>query len=292
MFKFNLKSFCCCISLFLIAFFLFVSKADAQTKICDSLNSEKKVLATNILKSQHLYNCCDDTILNCLNQKPKCKLSERLANDICKRVNKNQPRPEIEQQLAFRARSMMSFGAPAIISLKNIPYAGNMDAPVKLVIYACTRCPFCGKITSPLYNQVISGSLKGKVQLFFKPFPLRSHEGSAEGGKGIIAAHKLNKFWPFLLKLYNNFDSFSESKMEEWAKEEGMDIAEFKKIYSAKETKDMLVESKREGIRNNVTATPTIYINGRNYLGSLDIETLTDVLLEEYDMIKNDLYVK
>ena len=49
------------------------------------------------------------------------------------------------------------------------------------------------------------------------------------------------------------------------------------------DTRRALIKSKKEGLRNKVNATPTLFINGRRYLGDLDRASLQDVLEEAAD---------
>jgi protein-disulfide isomerase len=51
-----------------------------------------------------------------------------------------------------------------------------------------------------------------------------------------------------------------------------------------------LVEMKKEGIVNNVEATPTFFVNDRKYLAELTPEEVIDVLEEEFDRIKGIRY--
>jgi protein-disulfide isomerase len=98
-----------------------------------------------------------------------------------------------------------------------------------------------------------------------------------------VAAEQQRKFWPFLLKLYSEYDSFSVDRLEEWAAAAGLDRAAFVKAMKDPATRKRLVLSKKEGLRNGVDATPTLFINGRRYYGDLDHDSLLDVLDEAAD---------
>ncbi len=264
---------------------LFAHGAQAQTPICDKLSGKQKTLAKEILGSQHPYDCCDDIIANCLEQKPICALAHRLAENVCRRVSEKQDKATIIRGLSRRARSMMP-GNKAKIELKGVPVVGGKQAPVTVVEYACARCPYCSKITPKLYDAVAKGPLKGKVKLYFKPFPIRGHEFSKETGLGFIAANKLGCFWDFLIYTYKHFDSFCIHKQSDWAEAVGMDRAEFEQAISDPNTRELLVDSKKEGIVNKVDATPTFFINGRKYVGDINYKELVDVLEEEHENVQ------
>ena len=54
----------------------------SQTPECDRLGDERRGLAAGILKSEHPYACCDDTIQHCLKKNKICPLAVRLADNI------------------------------------------------------------------------------------------------------------------------------------------------------------------------------------------------------------------
>ena len=49
---------------------------------------------------------------------------------------------------------------------------------------------------------------------------------------------------------------------------------------------------KKEGIVNDVQATPTFFVNGRKYLAELTAEEVVDVLEEEFDKIEGVRYLQ
>lgn len=262
--------------------------ASAQTKSCDQLTGEKLVLAKKILSTQHPYSCCDSTISKCLEKKNPCPIAILLANSICNRVARGENENKILRALSTRAKSMNPYAQKAKIDINGIPVAGVKTAPVTLVVYACARCPFCSKLVPQLYDAVTTGKLKGKVKLYFKPFPLKSHEYSKEGGLAMVAAIKLGHFWNYLIRMYTNFDMFCVDKLSDWAELEGMDPTKFKLLMTDKNVRNELIASKKEGLAIKVTATPQLFINGRKYFGFLDLNEVTDVLNEEYQRLKSD----
>ena len=253
-----------------------------QTAVCDSLSGGKRDVAQAVLNSQHPYDCCDATIAACLAKPKPCRLAQRLANMVCREAKAGKSRAEIERSLTRRASSMMPSGKKYTIDLSVTTPAGSSGAKVTLVAYVCARCPFCARLVPQLYRSVASGKLKDKVRLYVRPFPIRSHKYSTEGGMAMMAAQKLGKFWEMLLFMYSHFDQFDPAQLPDYAAAQGMDRERFRQLLSDKSLRQLLVESKKEGVRNKVDATPTLFINGRKYTGNLDIDTVVDVLEEEH----------
>lgn len=266
------------------------SAARAQTPACDPLTGDAKAVAAELLASQYPYDCCDETIGQCLKAAKVCRLAWRLAEDVCRRAAAGQDKERIVRALSRRARSMMPGGKRATIDLTDLKPAGAPAAPVEVVEYACARCPYCAKSTPKLHEAVTSGPLKGKARLFFKTFPIRSHEYSKEAGLGFVAAARMGDPWPFVLHTYAHFDLFCLDKRAEWAAAVGLDAAEFTRLLEDPKTRDMLIESKKEGLRNKVEATPTFFIDGREYVGDLDLPVLMDVVEEAWERAQGMTY--
>lgn len=270
--------------LFVAAMLLVPRLAAAQTATCDALSGDKKSLATAIMNDQHPYDCCDGTISECL-KTSKCTLPKRLAEHICRMAAAGKDRATIERSLSQRATSMMS-ARPVPIDLSRAERAGEANAPVALTLYLCARCPYCAKLVPQLHKAVTEGSLKGDVKMFAREFPIRSHQGSTEGGMAMVAARRLGKGWRFILHLYSIFDRFDPANLPSCAEQHGMDKAAFTGLLGNAEVRRELVASKKEGVRNRVNATPTLFINGRKYTGDLDYDTVVDVLEEEAERVR------
>jgi len=170
------------------------TRADAAP--CDRLSGGQLSLARKVFAATYPYDCCDETLERCLKQKPVCKLAQRLREDICRRVMRGEDEKKIKSALERRARSMTPAARRAAIDLAGVTPAGDPGGKVAVVVHACARCPFCSKVVPELHRLVTGSGLKGKVALYFKPFPISSHAGSAEGGLAFIAAQKLGRLWP------------------------------------------------------------------------------------------------
>ena len=268
-----------------LALALQLISASAIAAPCDRLSGDKRGLAEKLFRSTYPYDCCDETLDRCLKQKSVCKLAKRLRDDICRRVLRGDDEKKVKTALDRRSRSMTPVTKKASIDLAGLTPAGDPTGKVVVVAYACARCPYCGKVVPELHRLATASGLKSKVVVYFKPFPISDHKGSVEGGLAFVVAHKLGRFWPYVLKLYAEYDRFSVSKLAEWAAAVGMDRAAFEKEMSSAENRRRLVESKKEGLRNSVDATPTLFISGRRYQGDLDRDSLLDVLDEEADRV-------
>jgi hypothetical protein len=264
--------------------------AHAETPTCDGLSGSQEFLAAELLATRRVYDCCDDTIANCLEKNPTCSLAFRLSENVCRRVADGQPRTRIVDALRKRARNTLPRESKAEIDLAGLSVAGEASAPITLVEYACPRCPYCAGMTPRVHDAVVKGPLAGKVKLYLKTFPLRGHRGSKESGLAFLAAEELGHFWEFVSYYFQHFREFSVRKQLAWAEAVGMDREAFQKAMADPGVRQSLVEIKKEGIKNYVESTPTFFVNGRKYDAELSHEELIDVLEEEFEKIEGIRY--
>jgi protein-disulfide isomerase len=268
-----------------------VTPSAGQTPACDALRGARRHLAERVLESEYVYECCDQTIAQCLAARPTCELAVRLAENVCRRVAQGEDESRIRRALSRRARSMVGGGAVAEFDLSSSPAAGSGDAAVTVVVYACARCPYCSRLVPALYRAVTVGPLRDEARLVFRVFPIRGHEHSTEAGLAFAAAQGMGKFWEFLLYAYAHFDTFSVEAQPEWAAAVGLDPAAFSARVTDPAIREALVASKKEGLLNGVEETPTLFINGRRWVGDLEIGEVVDALEEEAARVRGRTWV-
>jgi protein-disulfide isomerase len=106
---------------------------------------------------------------------------------------------------------------------------------------------------------------------------------STKGGLAMVSAATLGRFWPFTVHLYRSFDSFCPKLLAEWAEAVGINRAAFEREYADPKTREVLVAAKQEGLRNKVSATPGVFVDGRPYVYELTSDAVLDVLQEAYE---------
>lgn len=250
---------------------------------CEVLSSEEKAVAEAAMASAKGYGCCSGaTIAQCL-KKTDCSLAPRLSDEACRLAGKGKDKGQVEASLAKRAESMSPTAPAFSIALDPAAMAGDARAPVTLVAYACSRCPFCKTAIMSLYEEVTSGSLRGKVKLYLRPFPLKSHPESASGDLAMIVAGRQGRFWPYVLAQFNRFHDFDPKRLGDTAEAAGLDRAEFEKGMADPKNRDLLEQSKKEGLRNKVEGTPSFFIDGRRYDYDLDLSVVVEALNEVYE---------
>jgi protein-disulfide isomerase len=114
----------------------------------------------------------------------------------------------------------------------------------------------------PLLKQVLE-KYPNDVKLVFKNFPLSSHKFAFKASVAAMAAHRQGKFWQYHDAVFANYNKLNDRKLDDLAKEVGLDLEKFKKDINDPMLKKKVQQDQQEGVDAGVRGTPTIFINGR-----------------------------
>ncbi len=93
-----------------------------------------------------------------------------------------------------------------------------------------------------------------------------------------LAAQAQDKFWPMHDKLFANGRRLSTETIAAIAKDIGLDMEKFRADAQSANVKQMLRKDIADGDKVDIQGTPTIFINGKRYNGSLEMPLLKPVL--------------
>jgi thiol-disulfide isomerase/thioredoxin len=159
------------------------------------------------------------------------------------------------------------------------PSKGNQAGRITVVEFVDYECPHC-KQAQALLAQVVA-EYANDVKVYFKHFPLSSHSNARLAAEGAVAAHKQGKFWPYDEKVWANSENLTPAALEKAAKAAGADVARWRGDMESDAVKNRVQADKSEGSDLGISATPSIYINGRKYGDPLEFASLKDWIDEE-----------
>ena len=164
---------------------------------------------------------------------------------------------------ARAARADEDFDKVYSIAIADSPVRGEKDAPVTIVEFSDFQCPFCARAT-PIVAEVLK-KYPGKVKYVFKHYPLPFHPAARPAALASMAAQEQGKFWEMHDVLFQNQATLDAGKLEEYAKQAGLDVARFKKDLEAKKAEyDKRVEAEMAlGQTVDVRGTPTHFVGGK-----------------------------
>jgi protein-disulfide isomerase len=209
-------------------------------------------------------------LAQCVLESRDCSACLPAAIVIAKAVRDGLAREQVE---GLYRRRFDAAGAKTI-SLEGSPSRGPAGAPVMLVEFADFECPFCQHIAPDL--DALWEKRKTKVLFVYKFMPLAMHTHGEPAARAAIAAQVQGKFWEMHHQLFANGAHLEESDLQAYAKAIGLDLERFRSDMQSGATKARIDADRKLADALGVTGTPTIFINGRQYDGKLDIDEWVD----------------
>jgi len=133
----------------------------------------------------------------------------------------------------------------------------------------------------PQLEQVLKNNPE-KVKLVFKNFPLRNHQYAASAAMAALAADAQGKFWEFHDRLFADFNSINDQKIQDIARELGYKTAEFEKQMADPGILSRIRQDVQDGTAAGVQGTPTVFINGKQ-LRSRTLKEFQDLIDKELE---------
>ena len=182
------------------------------------------------------------------------------------------------------------------IDVKARPVRGNPNAKVVMVNYDDFECPFCSRVHSTLFPQLLK-EYGDRVAFIYKDFPLSEiHPWAihASVDANCIAAQNADAYWDFADYIHSNQSVVNKeanrdaqfAALDHIALNEGVKF----KLDSAKlqacvkdQKSDVVTASVKEGEALGVTGTPTMFVNGEMMDGArslAEIRSLFDSALQ------------
>lgn len=229
-----------------------------------ALSQEERARFVNVAKAE-LCPCPDSSVSldECLSKPAlQCGIAQQSATVIAMGIKEGLNQTDILDQLAEFievSRKAHEF------DLSQIPFKGDADASVKIVEFADFQCPYCREAANTL--DAAHKKFGDDVAIYFMNFPLSAHSEAELAARAAVAAQKQGKFWPMHDLLFQHQKQLSPSKIDQFARQIGVNFDKFKKDLNDPATAQRVRTDKAAGEKANITGTPTIFINGTRYMG-------------------------
>jgi protein-disulfide isomerase len=208
-------------------------------------------------------------------QKNPCRKSVAALRYIVKLVEKGYTDSEVTESLAKRYRPV----TPKKIDIAAAPRKGSPTAKITLIEFADYECPHCRRL-QPVLKQIVD-EFPNDVKLYFKHYPLPQHTNARLAAEAAVAAQKQEKFWQFQDKLWAKSEELTPAEIEKAAKEIGLDMSKFRQDVSSEEVKARVQKDRSDGAAAGLQATPTLYIDGREYTDGRDSDSLREWIKDQ-----------
>lgn len=146
---------------------------------------------------------------------------------------------------------------------------GNPDAPIKIIEFSDTECPFCQKIHPTLKKVMDNYGKNGRVAWVYRHFPLDIHSKAKKEAEATECAAELGgnqKFWEYLDRLFeitpaNN--GLDPARLLEIAEYVGLNKAKFEQCLASGKYAERVQSDFADGVQVGVRGTPyNVLISG------------------------------
>lgn len=203
---------------------------------------------------------------------------EQIRSDLI-RIVKNQKAEHVKAELLDKLRStgqlQLLLDRPSMprVTIASDAFfkRGKPNSKVQLVEFADYKCPHCAESARAI--EKVYAKYAKQVEFVFIDFPVLPG-ASRRLAESAYCAGQQDKFWEYHKLLFERQRDSTESSIEAFAAELKLDISAFKACLASDAPGDFIIMSKKEGERLGVSATPTVFLNGRRLLGQLNFDNL------------------
>jgi len=159
---------------------------------------------------------------------------------------------------------------------------GDENAPVTMVEYASFTCNHCADFATETMPEIREKYIKtGKLRLIFREFVTDARGAAASM---LVRCVPQDRYFPFAQLLFEKqaewaFVRDARTPLVQFSKLAGLDEEAFNACIARQPLLEGINATLTRGRDDfNVTATPTLFINGKKYTGALSASTLAAII--------------
>ena len=204
-------------------------------------------------------------LAQCVKEKRDCIKCTPGARLVAKGVKDGMTREQIEKSYKNR----FDPGAVKNVPIDGSPTVGPEGAAVTIVEYADFQCPHCAEF-APLLDKIQEEN-KNDVRFAYKFYILGKFPASDMAARAAIGAWRQGKFWEMHHLIFANQAGLDQERLDAIAKQIGVDVSRMHADMQANETTERIARDRKLGEELKIEGTPTVFINGRQYDGRMDL---------------------
>ena len=166
----------------------------------------------------------------------------------------------------------------AVVGTSDAPARGPADAPVTIVVFSDFQCPFCRAVAATLRR--VETVYAGRVRVVFRDFPLGMHPDAPKAAEAARCAGDQGRFWAMHDALFSRA-GVTAADLRQHAGAIGLDLEQFAACLERGDHAAAWRADRAAGQRLGVTATPTLFVNGRLLAGAQPFEAFAAVIDDE-----------
>lgn len=178
--------------------------------------------------------------------------------------------------------NLEAMGAGELIAKAKGVRLGPDSAKVQIMVFSDYMCPGCAAFATNIEPQLLQEYVQtGLVQYTMYDFPLGgTHKYSFLAARAGRCAEDQGKYWEYHKYLMVNQTAWSYSQAPpveqfvSYAGQLGLNQQDFEACLDSDKHAELVTANHQLGQQAGVNSTPTVFIDGRQSLGSLDWEVL------------------
>ena len=165
------------------------------------------------------------------------------------------------------------------IDLEGVPFIGDENAEITMVIYDDFQCPFCSRFEQQAWLEIKEEYIDtGKAKFYYKHFPLGFHSHAQLAAEASECAHDQGKFWEYHDIMFENQPDINEEQMKTWAEELELDMDDFNSCLDTHKYAEKVKLSMAEGQKVGVKGTPSVLIEDELVVGAQPFNNFKKVI--------------
>ncbi|MGD8604662.1 MAG: thioredoxin domain-containing protein [Anaerolineales bacterium] len=165
---------------------------------------------------------------------------------------------------------------------------GDPDAPVVIELFSDFQCSACDLFHDETTQALIESYVDtGQVYLIYRNFPVidqnTARKESHDAAMAAMCAAEQGMFWQYQDVLFENrtgenVGAFIPARLEKFAENLGLDMQQFNTCIDEERYQAEIDADLAEGLASNVSATPSLLINGTLYVGAYPLSDLSPII--------------
>ena len=178
------------------------------------------------------------------------------------------------------------------IRVEGFPASGVREAPILIVEYADFQCPPC-RLSGLVIREAIQKKYADKILWVYKWLPSSAHDWAREAAVASICvfSQSPSRFWELHNLLLSQQQAISKQSLTplvlNFTSRAGLNMKDFNGCMAGNADVTKFLEVARiEAAVLGVSATPTIFINGKQARNATDLQGLEELIGQELGRIK------
>lgn len=243
------------------------------------LTPQQSKIAFAAMREEGCTCGCQMKVAECRVKDPACSYSRAISALTVKEAHTGKDLKQLRAAIAaanIAPKPPRLLEDPVTIDTNGAPVKGPADAKITVVEFSDFQCPYCSVAVAQA-NAILEMYPKD-VKLIFKQFPLDTHPQAHLAAEAALAANAQGKFWPMHDRLFANARKINRDNLLLWAKEIGLDTTRFTAELTSGKYKSAVDKDFAEGERLGVQGTPSFFLNGKKYNGSMEPASVKPLL--------------